>query len=325
MDLEGIRAHVDGRSVAHGEQNAHLGGGVVFAHGGLVGLVGHGVVSAGAGSVGAGRGLVPFSMPGETGGDRVVALAGGGIGRGFRPLTYGVSAGGAGHRIPVRGMAEQAGGEGIPAFGVGSALSRDFTATGRDTKGRGKRTAEGLQIMARLWSEDNVNFDGEYYRLEDATIAPKPVQSPMPLWVGGSAAAAIERTAQWGTGWQAGIENAAQIAPVITAIKQRTEELGRKIDDDHFGAGFGFRFGSVDDPVVQRHHAVLEKRLGKQPEGYSAVGGVDEMMALVEDFHRAGAHKFILRPIAMGVTDMMEQTQLMVEQLVPAISAMNSS
>ena len=48
------------------------------------------------------------------------------------------------------------------------------------------------------------------------------------------------------------------------------------------------------------------------------------MMALVEDFHRAGAHKFILRPIAMGVTDMMEQTQLMVEQLLPAISAMNS-
>jgi alkanesulfonate monooxygenase SsuD/methylene tetrahydromethanopterin reductase-like flavin-dependent oxidoreductase (luciferase family) len=212
----------------------------------------------------------------------------------------------------------------LPAFGVGSALSRDFTATGRDTKGRGKRSEEGLQIMARLWTEDRVNFEGEYYRLEDATIAPKPVQNPMPLWVGGSAPAAIERTAKWGTGWQAGIETAEQIAPVITAIKQRAGELGRKIDDDHFGAGFGFRFGSSDDPVVQRHNAVLEKRLGKQPEGYSAVGGVDEMMALVEDFYRAGAHKFILRPIASGTADTMEQTQLMVEHLLPAISALNS-
>jgi alkanesulfonate monooxygenase SsuD/methylene tetrahydromethanopterin reductase-like flavin-dependent oxidoreductase (luciferase family) len=212
----------------------------------------------------------------------------------------------------------------LPAFGVGSALSRDFTATGRDTKGRGKRSEEGLQIMARLWTEDRVNFEGEYYRLEDATIAPKPVQNPMPLWVGGSAPAAIERTAKWGTGWQAGIETAEQIAPVITAIKQRAGELGRKIDDDHFGAGFGFRFGSSDDPVVQRHNAVLEKRLGKQPEGYSAVGGVDEMMALVEDFYRAGAHKFILRPIASGTADTMKQTQLMVEHLLPAISALNS-
>ena len=211
----------------------------------------------------------------------------------------------------------------LPAFGVGSALSRDFTATGRDTKGRGKRTEEGLQIMARLWTEDRVNFSGEYYRLEDATIAPKPVQNPMPLWVGGSAQAAIERTAKWGTGWQAGIENAEQIAPVITAIKQRAAELDRKIDDDHFGAGFGFRFGSPDDAVVQRHHEVLQKRLGKAPEGYTAVGGVDEMMALVHDFYRAGAHKFILRPIASGTADMMEQTRLMVEHLLPAISALN--
>ena len=210
----------------------------------------------------------------------------------------------------------------LPAFGVGSAFSRDFIATGRDTKGRGAYR-RGPANHGCLWSEDSVNFEGEFFRLEDATIAPKPVQNPLPLWVGGSAPAAIERTARWGTGWQAGIETAAEIEPVITAIKKRAAELDRKIDDDHFGAGFRFRFGSVDDPIVQRHHAVLEKRLGKQPEGYSAVGGVDEMMALVEDFHRAGAHKFILRPIAMGAADMMEQTQLMVEQLLPAISAMN--
>ena len=130
---------------------------------------------------------------------------------------------------------------------------RDYVATGTPTKGRGKRTDEGLEIMARLWSEERVNFSGDYYTLDDATIAPKPVQSPLPLWVGGSAAAAIERTARWGAGWQAGIESAAEVAPVITAIKQRAAELGRKIDDDHFGAGFGFRFGKRDEPLVARY------------------------------------------------------------------------
>ena len=212
----------------------------------------------------------------------------------------------------------------LPAFGVGSALSRDFTATGREHQGSRQTYCRGAADHGAIWSEDSVNFDGEYYRLEDATIAPKPMQSPMPLWVGGPAAAAIERTAQWGTGWQAGIENAEQIAPVIAAIKQRTKELGRKIDDDHFGAGFGFRFGSVDDPVVQRHHAVLEKRLGKQPEGYSAVGGIEEMMTLGRKLSPRRSAQIYFRPIAMGLTDMMAQTQLMVEQLLPAISAMNS-
>ena len=211
----------------------------------------------------------------------------------------------------------------LPAFGVGSALSKDYTATGIPTKGRGKRTDEGLEIMSRLWREDKVSFSGEYYSLNEATIAPKPVQSPLPLWVGGSAKQAIERTATWGTGWQAGIENAADVAPVIAGIKTRASELNRKIADDHFGAGFGFRFGKPDEPIVTRYNELLAKRLGKEPSGFTAVGGVEEMMALVHDFHAAGVHKFILRPIASGTEEMIEQTRLMVEKLIPEIDALN--
>ena len=211
----------------------------------------------------------------------------------------------------------------LPAFGIGSALSRDYTATGTPTKGRGKRTDEGLEIMSRLWREDNVSFSGDYYQLDNATIAPKPVQNPLPLWVGGSAKQAIERTARWGTGWQAGIENAADVKPVIAAIKARAKELDRKIADDHFGAGFGFRFGSPDEPIVQKYNEGLAKRLGREPEGFTAVGGVEEMMAVVHDFHDAGVHKFILRPIASGADEVIEQTKLMVEKLIPEIDALN--
>jgi alkanesulfonate monooxygenase SsuD/methylene tetrahydromethanopterin reductase-like flavin-dependent oxidoreductase (luciferase family) len=254
----------------------------------------------------------------------MAALAGG-----SKKLKFGMNVASMGLRDPVLTAKACAtidvlsGGRLLPAFGVGSALSRDFIATGRDTKGRGKRTEESLQIMSALWREDSVNFQGDYYQLIDATISPKPVQSPMPLWVGGSAPQAIARTARWGTGWQAGIESAAEIKPVIEAIKISAGELGRKIDDDHFGAGFGFRFGKQSDPMVQKYNEVLEKRLGKDPAAYSAVGGVDEMMALVEDFHAAGAHKFILRPIASGTADMIEQTKMLVEQLLPAINALN--
>ena len=179
--------------------------------------------------------------------------------------------------------------------------------------------------MSRLWSEDKVTFAGEYYQLDEATIAPKPVQSPLPLWVGGSAKQAIERTATWGTGWQAGIENAADVKPVISAIKTRAAELGRPIATDHFGAGFGFRFGSPDDPIVTKYNEMLTKRLGKEPSGFSAVGGVAEMMALVHEFHDAGVHKFILRPIASGADEMLEQTKLMVEKLIPEIDALNAA
>ena len=141
----------------------------------------------------------------------------------------------------------------LPAFGLGSTRSRDYVATGTPTRRRGKRMDECLEIVTRLWSEESVSTCGEFFRLDQASISPKPVQQPLPLWVGGSARRAIERTARWGTGWQAGIESADKVGPVIRAIKAKTREFSRSIDEDHFGAGFGFRFGSPGEPIMERY------------------------------------------------------------------------
>ena len=211
----------------------------------------------------------------------------------------------------------------LPAFGIGSALSRDYTATGTPTKGRGGRMDESLEIISRLWSEPEVTFQGRYFQLDRASIAPRPTQKPLPLWVGGTAEAAIERTARWGTGWQAGIETAAEVAPTIAAIKRRAAELSRTIDVDHFGAGFGYRFGAPDDPISQQYLAALGKRLGKPADGYVAIGAADAIVARVEEFRRAGVHKFVLRPIAFGTEEMLSQTRMLIEQVLPRIAAMN--
>ena len=213
----------------------------------------------------------------------------------------------------------------LPAFGVGSSRSRDYAATGTPTRGRGKRSEEGLQILSRLWCEDSVTMEGQYYQLKDASIAPKPVQQPLPLWVGGSALQAIERTAQWGTGWQAGIESPGEVQPVITAIKARAAELGRPIDEDHYGAGFAFRFGRAEEPIVVRYAEFLTQRLGKPANGFLAVGDVEDIMALLQRFRDAGVHKFILRPIAQGTEDFIDQTRLLIEQLLPEVAALNEA
>ena len=254
----------------------------------------------------------------------MAALAGG-----SKRLKFGMNVASLGLRDPVitakacASIDVLSGGRLLPAFGLGSAQSRDYVATGTPTRGRGKRADEGLEIMSRLWSEEHVTFQGEHYQLDDATISPRPVQQPLPLWVGGSAQQAIERTARFGTGWQAGIESPEQVAPVITGIKARLAELGRTIDEDHYGAGFAFRFGDPDAPVVARYRTLLEKRLGRAPDGFMAVGGVNEMLALIDRFRAAGVHKFILRPIAMDTDEVMDQTRQFIEQLLPVVKAMN--
>jgi len=205
----------------------------------------------------------------------------------------------------------------LPAFGVGSALSRDYIATNTPTKGRGKRSAEGLEILSRLWQETEVTFKGEYYQLDAATISPRPIQNPLPLWVGGSAAQAVERTARFGTGWQAGIESPEQVAPVIAAIKAALPKYNRTIDDDHYGAGFAFRFGDPDEPIIKQYEEVLKTRLRREPKDLFAVGGSQDILALAAKFHRAGVHKFILRPIASDAEDMMKQTKMLIESTLP--------
>ena len=246
-----------------------------------------------------------------------------------RRLKFGMNVASLGLRDPVL-LAKQcatidmlAGGRLLPAFGLGSARSRDYAATGTPTRRRGKRMDEALEILARLWREDAVSFAGEFFRLDAAVISPKPVQQPLPLWIGGSAAKAIERTARWGTGWQAGIESAEMVEPVIRAIKAKTTEIGRTIDEDHYGAGFSFRFGNADEPIVRRHNEGLTRLLGKPPDAFTAVGGGDEIMALLDRFRAAGVHKFVLRPIASGTRDTIQQTKQLIDAVLPEVAALN--
>src|SRR4051794_7681504 len=92
----------------------------------------------------------------------------------------------------------------LPAFGIGSPMAPEWQALDIDTRTRGRKTDECLDIIRRLWREESVDFSGAFYQLKGVTIAPKPVQPDLPMWIGGSTEAAIRRTARIGTRWQAG-------------------------------------------------------------------------------------------------------------------------
>lgn len=65
---------------------------------------------------------------------------------------------------------------------------------------RARKLDEGLAIMAGLWGEDAFSFAGEHYTVHQATLHPKPLQSPrIPIWVAGGwpKRAPFRRAAQW--------------------------------------------------------------------------------------------------------------------------------
>ena len=205
----------------------------------------------------------------------------------------------------------------LPAFGIGSPLAPEWRTLNLDTKTRGRKTDEGLEIIRRLWQEDEVDFDGVHYHLTGASIAPKPVQPDLPMWIGGSSEAAIRRTARFGTGWQAGGETPDDIGAVVAAIRAASIAEGRPIDDDHYGAGIAFHFGRPDDPGLARLFDAYRKRTGRDPRRYFAIGDASAIVARIAAYVDAGISKFILRPAARGDEEMLGQTRRLIEEVLP--------
>jgi len=216
------------------------------------------------------------------------------------------------------------GGRLLPVFGVGNDFAPEWQATGQSPAGRGARANECIELLARLWSEDGVTYAGKYYSFKDATISPKPKQQPLPLWIGGNSAAAIDRTARFGTGWLGGSgQTPEQAGEMVRAIKARLKDAGRSIDDDHYGVGIPFRFGAWEEPLVQRTAAALATRLGAgiEPSAVMAVGDARTLAGLVRRFIACGISKFVLRPIAASGEEVLEQSRRLASELIPEVHA----
>lgn len=212
------------------------------------------------------------------------------------------------------------GGRLLPAFGVGAETAPEFAATNRRPAGRGDYSDEMIEIVTRLWREAHVTYKGRHFQYENVTIAPRPVQQPLPVWIGGSSPAAIRRTARLGTGWLAGLQSPAQCAPVVAAIRKEVLAYGRSIDDDHYGAGFSFRFGSWDEPVVERAAGQFARVPGApDPRHYIAAGSAQDIAARAAEYVEAGISKFVLRPLASSDEEWMNQTRRLIDEVVPLV------
>src|SRR5437868_8925287 len=127
------------------------------------------------------------------------------------------------------------GGRMLPAFGIGVEQEREFLAAGVPFRERGRRTDEAIAIMRRCWSEDEVTFAGEFWRLDRITVLPKPVQQPMPLWIGGNSEAAMRRAGRLGDGWIPSFITPEQFRAGVEKTCAFAAEARRAVPGDHSG------------------------------------------------------------------------------------------
>ena len=125
-------------------------------------------------------------------------------------------------------------------FGIGISGQRgtkvEFDAVGISVRTRGRRTNEMIEVMKRLWTEEHVSHDGDFFKFEDVTLLPQPVQKPHPpIWVSGRSDAAMRRAALLGDGWYPYLFTVRRLRRSNEAIREIAAEAGRDLTGFHWG------------------------------------------------------------------------------------------
>jgi probable F420-dependent oxidoreductase len=196
---------------------------------------------------------------------------------------------------------------------------RPFEAFGIDPDKPVARFNEALALMKVCWTEREINFDGRLWKLQGASMEPKPVQKPYPpVWFGGSVPAGMRRAVRHGDGFMgAGSQTPAQFAEQVKVVREELSAQGR--DPGTFRIGKRV-YVHVDDDAGrgrQRLEDALAEHYGRG--GWSEhifAGPPDACAAGIRAVADAGAELILLNPLV----DDAEQLERLAGEVIPALS-----
>ncbi|GLY95877.1 glucose-6-phosphate dehydrogenase (coenzyme-F420) [Actinoplanes sp. NBRC 103695] len=120
-------------------------------------------------------------------------------------------------------------------LGVGSGESLNEVPLGAewpDGKERFARLKEAVTLIKQLWAEDRVDFEGQYYRTDKATIYDKP-ETPVPVYIGASGPAATRLAGRISDGFitTSGKGHELYTDTLLPAVREGAEKGGKTLDD----------------------------------------------------------------------------------------------
>jgi probable F420-dependent oxidoreductase len=116
----------------------------------------------------------------------------------------------------------------IMGAGVGW-LESEIELLGAPFKQRGALSNEYLAAIRELWTSSDPEFSGEFCSFSGHRCEPMPVQTPLPIWIGGHSAAAMRRVVEFGDGWLASANDFDTFQRSVTNLQQAADAAERDI------------------------------------------------------------------------------------------------
>ena len=190
----------------------------------------------------------------------------------------------------------------ILGFGAGWAM-KEFGFLNADFARRGRVMDESIRLMKKLWKDEVVDFNGEFFHIKDGLFLPKPKRGDIPVWIGGNGPTSIKRVIRLGDGWHPvglGLEefrkgvhrikesgkDATISMRMTTDVRKRREQYTtpnqerrvavsgssadvRKEIDEYERAGLEYYCASINHPAAQEIIADLKKFSGEVMKSYN--------------------------------------------------------
>ena len=174
---------------------------------------------------------------------------------------------------------------------------------------RVERVTEGLQILKRLWTEDDVTHHGKHYRFENVTLEPKPAASPHPpLWLAVHAPASdrelVRRThrriVRYADGWQTSKWRPDDLAWRIEDLRQQAVDAGRDPATIETHLYHNVNLQEDRAAALEESKAFLDLYYTadfapEEVEGWVALGSVEQIVEKLKGYEAIGFDEVTLR------------------------------
>jgi probable F420-dependent oxidoreductase len=181
----------------------------------------------------------------------------------------------------------------LPAVGLGAADPYEQQAFGVAREERAAWVEEVLPLLRRMWSEDEVDHDGERFSYKRLRVGPKPVQETFDVWLGGRAPGELRRVGRLGDGWLPSFTTPDQAAAGRALVEAAAAAAGRSMDPEHWGVLVAYAHAPLPAAATDR----LRRRVPDIEPADVVPIGLDALRTIVERFVDVGFSKFVVVPI----------------------------
>lgn len=197
----------------------------------------------------------------------------------------------------------------------GPIYRNEYDAFGISPKEKIVRIEEGIEVMRKVWKEDDASYDGKIFKFKNVTVQPKPAQKDAPIWIAsnprstgelegapGNIEANFERVGKYADGWMTTMVTPDEFREDLAKVLTYVRKFGKNQSEFKTSLYYNVNVDKDQKHAAEESKDFLQKYYREDPSGildkWVAFGDLNAVTKKLEGFIQAGVQDFNIRFVA---------------------------